>query len=271
MKTLRSFFIAAALAATFVSAVPLQASVLRNGGETTLTLDIAFGFRDVAPSRTTVPPTERLTIKAPSPLANFTNYGWYKNGNPIPGATDPVLIIDVAQPSDAGIYKYDLLSRDSTSERGSQLLMLNVRPATSLINISTRGFAGPGDQTLISGFIVAGGSTSSGSSTLLIRAVGPTLARFGVGGVLKEPMLQIFTADGQPYSGAFQYPLETGYLTKEQHIAAITAKVGAFPLDPGAKDAVDLRPFPPGAYTVHVTGNAGSSGNVLLEILEVSE
>lgn len=272
MKTRSFFFVAAAFAAALLPASVLHSQVARNGGETTIALDIAFGIRYVPPSRVTVPPTEHLIIRAPDALANVTGYAWFKDGHPLPDANSPVLVIDVAQPSDAGSYKYDTTSTEArTINGGSQLLNLNVAPATRLINLSTRGFVGQGDQTMICGLIVSGKEGNSAMTTLLIRAVGPSLERFGVNGVLKEPKISIFTADGKPYTREFWYPLESGYMTLDQHVQAMTAKVGAFPLTAGLKDAVELRPFPPGIYTIHVSGLNGTVGNILLETYQVQE
>ena len=54
-------------------------------------------------------------------------------------------------------------------------------------------------------------------------------------------------------------PLTTEYTAYE----AATARVGAFPLLPGSKDAGLLVDLPAGAYTMHATGGTGV---VLLEI-----
>lgn len=270
MKTRSFLFTAMAFAAALLPASALHSQIVRNGGETAISLGIAFGIRAVPPSRVTVPPTEHLTIRAPEALTNVSGFAWFKDGRPIPGATNPELVIDVAQPSDAGAYKYNFVGA-SIPESGSQILQLNVAPAPRLINLSTRGFVGQGDQTMICGLIVSGKEGNTNDTTLLIRAVGPSLERFGVTGVLKEPKISIFTADGKPYDGQFLYPLEIGFMTKEDHIQATTTKVGAFPLSPGTKDAVELRFFRPGVYTVHVSGLNGTTGNILLETYQVQE
>ena len=46
---------------------------------------------------------------------------------------------------------------------------------------------GTGGNILIPGFVVGG----SGTETLLIRADGPSLTQFGVGGVLAQPSLKV--------------------------------------------------------------------------------
>ncbi|MGH7944812.1 MAG: Ig-like domain-containing protein, partial [Opitutaceae bacterium] len=48
--------------------------------------------------------------------------------------------------------------------------------ASRISNISTRSMAGAGDGTLVAGFVISG----TGTKPLLVRAVGPTLANFGI-------------------------------------------------------------------------------------------
>jgi hypothetical protein len=56
-----------------------------------------------------------------------------------------------------------------------------------LVNLSTRATAGTGDATLIPGFFIEGAEPKR----VLVRAVGPGLAAFGVSGVLAQPELTI--------------------------------------------------------------------------------
>jgi len=50
------------------------------------------------------------------------------------------------------------------------------------INISTRGHVGTGDNILVAGFVISGAA----SRRVLIRAVGPSLAQFGLTGLLRN-------------------------------------------------------------------------------------
>src|SRR5204862_1441364 len=59
-------------------------------------------------------------------------------------------------------------------------------------NVSTRGQVGTGDNILIGGLIV-GGSTPK---PVVVRALGPTLTRFGVTGVLADPNLELRDLNG---------------------------------------------------------------------------
>ena len=58
--------------------------------------------------------------------------------------------------------------------------------------MSTRGSVGTLDNILISGFIVG----DVGSSTVIVRALGPSLAAHGVSGVLSDPTLEIYDSTG---------------------------------------------------------------------------
>ena len=62
----------------------------------------------------------------------------------------------------------------------------------TLANISTRGLVGTADNFLIGGFI-----TGDQNTTVLLRALGPTLAFSGVQDVLADPALELYDANGE--------------------------------------------------------------------------
>lgn len=127
-----------------------------------------------------------------------------------------------------------------------------------LVNLSARSaLAAGGDVT--AGFVLEG----STPRTVLIRAVGPSLASFGVPGSLADPRLTLFSG-------------ELGFLTNDDWrgpptLVALTKAVGAFPLPADSRDAVLLATLPPGAYTARVTAPPGQSGVVLLEVYLLAE
>jgi hypothetical protein len=126
-----------------------------------------------------------------------------------------------------------------------------------LTNVSARTRVGTGSDILIAGFTVGG----SASQRVLIRAVGPTLAQFGVGGVLTDPKLELFSGvrllDSNDNWG--------GGVT----IAAAAGSVGAFGFDVASKDSALLVTLPPGGYTAQVSGVGETMGVALIEIYEV--
>ncbi|MBI5694010.1 MAG: hypothetical protein HZC55_28375 [Verrucomicrobia bacterium] len=124
--------------------------------------------------------------------------------------------------------------------------------ASRFTNLSARTFGGTGNDTLIVGFNVAG----TGSRRLLIRAVGPGLAAFGVGGTMADPKLELY--QGQAKIGENDN-WEAATLATQQ-------AVGAFGLPAGSRDAVLVATLQPASYTVQVTG--GTTGVVLVEVYE---
>ncbi len=60
-----------------------------------------------------------------------------------------------------------------------------------LLNLSSRGWVGSGDDVFVAGFVIS----SEGSKQVLIRAIGPTLADYGLTGVLADPELKLFDAN----------------------------------------------------------------------------
>ena len=131
-------------------------------------------------------------------------------------------------------------------------------PATGgrLVNVSARNRVGTGDDILIAGFTISG----SGNKPLLVRAVGPTLAAFGVGGTLADPKLEIYNAQGVKV---------TENDTWTAGLATTFASVAAFPLSAGSRDAALLTSLPPGSYTAQIRGSDGGTGEALVELYEL--
>ncbi|MEO5717450.1 MAG: hypothetical protein ABIR29_02635, partial [Chthoniobacterales bacterium] len=65
---------------------------------------------------------------------------------------------------------------------------------SQLANISTRGFVATENNVMIGGFIVAGDPGSG--ANVLVRALGPTLADFGINGALEDPTLELRDVQG---------------------------------------------------------------------------
>jgi hypothetical protein len=63
--------------------------------------------------------------------------------------------------------------------------------AASLVNVATRGLIQPGDGLMIAGFII-----QNGPVTAVVRAIGPSLAPFGVTNALPDTTLQIEDQNG---------------------------------------------------------------------------
>ncbi len=128
-----------------------------------------------------------------------------------------------------------------------------------LINVSARAQVNTGDDVLFTGFVV-GGSTSK---TLLVRATGPALAAYGVGGALADPKLELFILNGPKL-------YENDNWGGSAILVDAASSVGAFDIpDRSSKDAVLLVTLPPGNYTAKITGVNNGTGIALVEVYDV--
>jgi sugar lactone lactonase YvrE len=130
-----------------------------------------------------------------------------------------------------------------------------------IINISTRAYVGTGSNVEIAGIVISG----TAPVNVLVRAVGPALAQFGVGGVLAKPSLSVTDASGNTIA------TNTGWSSgsNASGVAGATAQVGAFALPSGSADCAVLLTLQPGSYTAVVSGVGGTSGVALVEAYQV--
>ncbi len=150
--------------------------------------------------------------------------------------------------------------QDLTTSSSIDLDLSSSASAQRLVNVSTRGTAGTGDDAMIAGFVITGNS----QKRVLIRAAGPALAQFGVRTALARPQLTLF-------SGSTVVATNTGWSTSPD-VAAIreaAAGVGAFAFGATSVDSALLVNLAPGAYTAQVVGVGGTTGVALLEVYEV--
>ncbi len=255
-----------------IPTIPVVTTPGAASGETTVTLGIANGIRYVPPSHLSVAAGERLTIVSPfgpDMISTTSTIAWVKNGKRLEGVTSSSLVIERVGSDDAGNYTCQLSTPSPlAAPLYSQALQLGVGPTSRLLNVSTRGkLAAGAGENLVTGFVVAG--LPGASKKIILRAIGPTLARFGVEHPLAKPVLRVYDSAGKPYDNAYGYVAMVGALTYEKDLADSLNAVGAFPTPPDSADVVLLKPFAPGAYTVQVTSGDGSAGEVLVEIYEV--
>lgn len=127
-----------------------------------------------------------------------------------------------------------------------------------LSNLSTRGAVGTGSNIMVAGFVIEGSTTKD----LVIRAVGPRLADFGVPGALADPQISVFRSG------------ETVPMTEvdgwESSLSSIFQTLGAFSLESDSTSAATRLQLPPGPYTVHVKGVADGTGVALVEVYDAA-
>lgn len=136
-----------------------------------------------------------------------------------------------------------------------------VLAAQRLVNVSTRSRSSTGNNVAIAGFVIGGEE----SKTVLIRAVGPTLAKFGVSGAMTSPKLEL-------YQGAKVIGTNSGWATAKNaaEMSAAAKRALAFDLEANSLDAVIYTTLAPGSYTAAVSNNASTDGVALVEVYDLS-
>ncbi len=121
---------------------------------------------------------------------------------------------------------------------------------TKITNISTRGFVNMNDAVMIGGFI-----STAGQVNVIVRALGPTLAQFGVPNVLANPTLELRDTNGTLLAANDDW--------QDTQMAAIQS-TGLAP--PNALESAIVIARPPGNTTAIVRGKNNSTGNALIEV-----
>ena len=141
---------------------------------------------------------------------------------------------------------------DTTSLAGETVTDIAVPTATRLLNISTRGRVGTGDDVLIGGFI------SRGGGRIVLRAIGPSLTAFGVTSPLLDPVLTLKDVNG--------VSLATNDDWQSSQAPEITA-TGLAPTN--AAESAILTSLPAGNYTAVVSGKGPATGTAIVEVYQL--
>jgi len=170
-----------------------------------------------------------------------------------PGSTAEPAILPTLSP---GAYTLVASGKDTDSGIGLvEMYDLSALSDSTMANISARGQVGIGDQVLINGFIV--GDVSN--ATVVIRAIGPSLASFGVSSPLSNPTFTVFDQNGLAIAANDNWQDSTTMSDVEAN--------GLAPTDPA--EAASILHLPAGAYSVVVSGVGGVTGIGLLEIYKL--
>jgi hypothetical protein len=127
-------------------------------------------------------------------------------------------------------------------------------PVPQAINLSTRMRVQTGDSVAIGGWIITGSSPKH----VLIRAIGPSLAGFGVPGVLADPVLELH--------GPGPFVTITNNDWRDTQEAEIQAT--GIPPTNDFESAI-VATLAPGSYTGVVKGNGDTTGVALVEVYDL--
>ena len=192
------------------------------------------------------------------------SYQWFKDGVAIPGATDSTLGFASLQPFHSGLYSVRITTAyyTVTSEPRVVDVPTPTASAARVLNLSTRALCQTGENVLIPGFYIQG----TGTKRLLMRAVGPELAKFGVGNFLPDPQLVLRRASDKEIVATND---DWGDGPADDIRAAARA-VYAFGLTDGSASAALLVDLPAGGYTITASGKGEETGVSIVELYEIA-
>ncbi|HKP04967.1 MAG TPA: right-handed parallel beta-helix repeat-containing protein [Chthoniobacterales bacterium] len=216
-----------------------------------------FGLSDVLADPT-------LELRAASGALIFQNDDW--QDNPQQAAQLSALGLAPHDPKESGIVAtlapaaYTAVLAGKNNGVGVGLVELydtSQGTGSQLANISTRGLVQTGNNVMIGGFILGGGS---GTSQIVVRGIGPSLAQFGLSPVLTDPTLELRNADGALMISNDDW----------QDDPSSASQLSSHNLAPQhAKESGIYAVLPPGAFTAILAGKSGGSGIGLVEIYNV--
>jgi sugar lactone lactonase YvrE len=188
----------------------------------------------------------------------ITNDNWKSASNTgeIPAGFQPTdqresVIVATLTVGSTGFSNFTAVLKGAHGETGVGLAEAYDLTAGSgqLANISTRGFVDRGDNAMIGGFIVGGTQPSS----VLVRAIGPSLIKQGVQGALQSTSLAVYDKNGNVITN------QGWRATQESEIIATTIP----PKDD--RDSAIRATLLPGNYTAVVRGGNDTTGIGLVE------
>ncbi|MBI5691396.1 MAG: hypothetical protein HZC55_15025 [Verrucomicrobia bacterium] len=212
----------------------------------------------------TAAPGETVALTATTAGSAPFSYQWFKDGVALPQATAATFTLAAASPADAGAYWVTVTNPLGSAESPHLSLAVVVPPAPTpapapppeesfLSNLAVRAVLPSEEAVLTLGFV----TQSTAAKTLLLRAVGPTLAQFGVENPAADARLEVYDA------AAVRIGANEDWAAEE---AEAFAAVGAFALPSGSADAALRLQVPAGAATAQVRTSGG--GAVLAEIYD---
>lgn len=166
-----------------------------------------------------------------------------------------------------GVYSFVASGKGGTAG----IVLLEVYDAdavtggSTFVNIATRAYSTSGNGVTIGGFVISGNQ----SKQVLLRAVGPTLAKQGIGQaeLLADPTIELHDAlHGNTVVASND---NWGENANAGAILSTAARIGAAPLDSSdAKSSALLLTLPPGVYSFIAGGKSASTGIVLVEVYD---
>lgn len=158
-----------------------------------------------------------------------------------------------------GAYTAKVSGKDAGAGVGLvEVYDLQQNSTAKLANISTRGAVQTGENVMIGGFII--GSAGPGQTKVVVRAIGPSLAKSGVAAALQDPTIELRDANGELL-------IENNDWRDAQESEIFGA--GLAPAD--NRESAAVATLRAGAYTAVVAGRNSTTGVGLFELYDLGQ
>lgn len=206
------------------------------------------------------PTLELFAAGAPSPLQTNDNWRTTQQTDIQNSGFAPTNDLESSIVANLAAGSYTAILRGSGATTGVGLIEVYDLDATTvdarLTNISTRGRVLTGDSIMIGGFVVTGNA----NKRVIVRAIGPSLANFGVSGSISDPIVEVKNAGGTTLGS------NDDWQDPPANASAVSA-TGFAPTN--IREAAVVLTLAPGSYTALVTGFNGATGVGLVEVYEL--
>ena len=135
----------------------------------------------------------------------------------------------------------------------NESVVVTARPPSQAVNLSTRVRVETGEKVMIGGFIITGQEPKA----VVLRGLGPSLAKFGITDLLLDPVLQLRGA-----SGNLIFQNDNWKDTQRSQIEGTPYQ----PTDD--RESVIVTTLPPASYTMILTGKNGTTGIGAVEVYD---
>jgi voltage-gated potassium channel Kch len=202
-----------------------------------------------------------LELHGPAGFVTVINDNWKDNQEVTIAAAGLAPTSDLEAAIDAtlapGAYTAIVSGKGGTSGVALvEVYDLTQSVSAKLANISTRALVGTGDNVVIAGFILGGGSNSD---KVALRGIGPSLTTVGVANAMTDPILELRDSDGALLASNDNWQDDTN------QAAELTA-AGLAPAN-NLESGVAMT-LPPGLYTALLSGVNSSTGIGLVEVYD---